>query len=95
MNSAQGTSEAWLMRRSQFPYAVDIAASARGQQVMRDFHARHGRGKQSWSALMTALGETRGAFDRSKPGRLSGLLIAKTFWKRRSKSWLNLTLQHH
>ena len=30
------------MRRSQFPYAVDIAAPARGQQVMYDFHARHG-----------------------------------------------------
>ena len=42
MNSAQGTSKAWLMRRSQFPYAVDIAAPARGQQVMYDFHARHG-----------------------------------------------------
>ena len=42
MNGAQGTSKAWLMRRSQFPYAVDIAAPARGQQVMYDFHARHG-----------------------------------------------------
>ena len=30
------------MRRSQFPYVVDIAAPARGQHLMYDFHARQG-----------------------------------------------------
>ena len=42
MNGAQGTSKAWLMRRSEFPYVVEIAAHVRGQQVMCDFHARRG-----------------------------------------------------
>ena len=30
------------MRRSEFPYAVEIAGHTRGQHAMRDFHARHG-----------------------------------------------------
>ena len=30
------------MRRSEFPYAVEIAGHSRGQHAMRDFHARHG-----------------------------------------------------
>jgi hypothetical protein len=30
------------MRRSDFPYIVEIAAHVRGQQAMHDFHARQG-----------------------------------------------------
>ena len=30
------------MRKSDFPYAVEIAAHVRGQQAMYDFHARQG-----------------------------------------------------
>jgi hypothetical protein len=30
------------MRRSDFPYVVQIAAHVRGQQAMYDFHARQG-----------------------------------------------------
>ena len=30
------------MRRTEFPYVVEIAGHARGQQAMHDFHARHG-----------------------------------------------------
>jgi hypothetical protein len=29
------------MRRSDFPYVVEIAAPVRGQQAIYDFHARH------------------------------------------------------
>jgi hypothetical protein len=30
------------MRRSDFPYVVEVAAHVRGQQAMYDFHARQG-----------------------------------------------------
>jgi hypothetical protein len=38
---------------------TDAAAAEKKLQTINE------AGKQSWSALMTALGETRGAFDRA------------------------------